>query len=262
VTIVEFMDRILPMVDKEITELVRTHLESEGIVVKTGAKVTKVADKEVQYELAGATETIKTDNVFMAVGRAPSFAGIDTEKLGIRTDRGAIVTDESLRTSVDNIYAIGDVNGRSMLAHTASMEGIVAVENISGGSASMNYDAIPTAIYIKPEIASVGLTEEDAIAKYGDVKVGRFPLLANGKSKVEGDERGLIKVVTEAKYGEILGVHLYCIHATDMIAEAVTAMNAEATAEDVASSIHPHPTVSEAVQEAFHAALGRAIHYR
>ena len=148
-----------------------------------------------------------------------------------------------------------------MLAHTASAEAIVAVETICGEKAEMDYDKIPSAIYIQPEIASIGLTEEQAKAKYGEVKVGRFPMMANGKAKVEGEERGMIKVITEAKYGEIVGVHMYCIHATDMIAEASAAMKLESTAEELAMAIHPHPTVSEIMHEAMHAAsCGNAIH--
>ena len=196
----------------------------------------------------------------MAVGRKPNLSGIDSEALGIRTERGAIVTDDTLKTSVDSIYAIGDVNGKSMLAHTASMEGIIAVENICGKKAQMDYQKVPSAIYIQPEIASVGLTEKQAKETYKNVKVGRFPLMANGKAKVEGEERGMIKVIVESELGEIVGVHMYCIHATDLIAEAVAAMNLESTAEEVAMSIHPHPTVSEVIHEAMHAAAGKAIH--
>jgi dihydrolipoamide dehydrogenase len=161
---------------------------------------------------------------------------------------------------VPNIYAIGDVNGKSMLAHTASAEGIAAVENIAGIPAAVDYDRIPSAIYIQPEIAAVGLTEKQAREKYGTVKVGKFPLMANGKSKVEGEAEGLVKVIL-AEYDEIVGVHIYAIHATDMIAEAVVAMTAEATGEDVVRAVHPHPTVSESVAEAFHGALGKAIHF-
>jgi dihydrolipoamide dehydrogenase len=167
-----------------------------------------------------------------------------------------------MRTSVPNVYAIGDANGKVMLAHTASAEGIVAAENIAGMDSVMRYDAIPSAIYIKPEAASVGLSEAEARARYGDagIKIGEFPLAANGKSAVEGDDRGIVKVIADAKYGEIIGVHLYCLHATDMIAEIVTAMRAEATIHEISAAIHPHPTVSEAIQEAFHAAAGHAIH--
>ena len=261
VTVVEFLDRILPMVDEEITSQVTAHLQDLGIEIYTSAKVTEVKSGAVVFEKDGTLQETACDQVLMAVGRGPDLTGIDTEALGIETSRGAIVTDAQLRTSVPNIYAIGDVNGKAMLAHTASMEGIVAVETICGEKASMDYDKIPSAIYIEPEIASIGLTEKQAKEKYGEIKVGRFPLMANGKAKVAGEERGLAKVICEAKYGEIVGVHLYCIHATDMIAEASVAMKLEATAEEVAMAIHPHPTVSEIMHETMHAVGGRAIHF-
>lgn len=261
VAIVEFLDRILPMVDEEITTQVTGHLQEMGIEIHTSAKVTAITADAVKFEKDGKESSIECEQILMAVGRAPSLAGIDTEALGIKTERGAIVTDRTLRTSVPNIYAIGDVNGKAMLAHTASMEGIVAVENICGEKAEMDYDKIPSAIYIQPEIASVGLTEKQAAEKYGKVKVGKFPLMANGKAKVAGEERGLVKVIAEPKYGEIVGVHLYCLHATDMISEAVVAMKLESTAEEVAMAIHPHPTVSEIMHEAMHAVNGRAIHF-
>ncbi len=261
VTIIEFLDRILPMVDEEITAQVSARLENLGIVIHTSAKVTEITDKAVRFEKNGQEQQIETEKVLMAVGRIPRLEGIDCKRLGIKVDRGAIVTDSALRTSLPNVYAIGDVNGKVMLAHTASMEGIIAAENICGHQTEMDYDRIPSAIYIQPEIASVGLTEAAARLKYGDVKVGRFPLMANGKAKVAGEERGLVKVITEPQYGEIVGVHLYCIHATDMIGEAVVAMKLEATAEEVAMSIHPHPTVSEAIHEAMHGAGGKAIHF-
>ncbi len=260
VTVVEFLDRIMPMVDEEITQMVTDRLIAEGMEIHTSAKVTEITADGVLFEKDGKTEEVKVEKVLMAVGRAPNLSGVDTEALGIKTERGAIVTDAQLRTSVPNIYAIGDANGKIMLAHTASAEGLVAVETICGEKAAMDYDKIPSAIYIQPEIASVGLTEADAKAKYGTIKVGRFPMMANGKAKVEGDERGLIKVITEAKYGEIVGVHMYCLRATDMIAETTLAMKLEATAEEVAATVHPHPTVSEVIHEAMHAVGGRAIH--
>ena len=261
VSVVEFLDRILPMVDEEITAQVTENLKELGVEIHTGAKVTEITADGVIFEKDGETHQISAQQVLMAVGRGPSLEGIDTEALGIKTERGAIVTDDTLKTSADGIYAIGDVNGKAMLAHTASMEGIVAVKNICGEKAVMDYTKIPSAIYIQPEIASVGLTEKQAAEKYDRIKVGRFPLLANGKAKVAGEERGLVKVIAEAKYGEIVGVHMYCIHATDMIAEAVVAMKLEATAEEVAMAIHPHPTVSEVMHEAMHAVSGRAIHF-
>jgi dihydrolipoamide dehydrogenase len=261
VTVVEFLERILPPIDAEISDLARADLEKAGVVIYTSAKVTKVTDSAVEFEKNGKTEVIKTKDVLLAVGRAP-FVPEDVLALGVATERGAAKTDEYLQTSVQGVYAIGDVNGKAMLAHTASAEGMVAAERIAGIGSKMDYAAIPSAIYTKPEMASCGLSEADAREKYGDaaVKVGKFPIIANGKSSVEGDQRGLIKVVSDAKYGEILGVHLYCLHATEMIAEAAVAICAEATVEDVAGAVHPHPTVSESVQEAFHAILGGAIH--
>lgn len=261
VTVIEFLDRILPMVDREITDRVSNRLEAMGVNIHTSAKVTAIAKDAVEFEKQGNIQRIRTGAVLMSVGRAPNLKGIDCQGLQLKTDKGAIVTDSGLKTSVDNIYAIGDVNGKAMLAHTASMEGIVAVENICGHKEEMDYNLIPSGIYLQPEIACVGLTEEQAREKYGSVKVGKLPLMANGKAKVAGEEEGLIKVILEPKYNEIVGVHLYCIHATDMIAEAVLAMKLESTGEEVAKTVHPHPTVSEIYHEAFHAALGRAIHF-
>ena len=261
VTVVEFLDRILPMLDEEITDQVAQMLRELGIEIHTGAKVTEVTKDAVVFEKGGSVYKQETDYVLMAVGRVPNLAGVPCEALGIKTERGAIVTGDTLKTSVDNIYAIGDVNGKAMLAHVASMEAVVAVKDICGEEARMDYDKVPSAIYVSPEIASVGLTESQARSKYGDIKVGRFPLLANGKAKVEGEERGLIKVIVEPKFNEILGIHLYCAHATEMIAEAVSAMKLEGTAEEMAMVIHPHPTVSEALMEAFEAAVDKAVHF-
>lgn len=260
VTVIEFLDRILPMVDEEITTLITNQLSSIGIAIYTGAKVLEITKDGVKFEKDGRVENVAVKKVLMAVGRTPDTTGIDCEKLGIRTESGAVVTDETLRTSVDNIYAIGDVNGKAMLAHVASAEGIIAVENICGHACTMDYNKVPSAIYLQPEIACVGLTEAEAREKYGDVKVGKFPLWANGKAEVAGELNGLVKVIADANGGEILGVHIYAAHATDMIAESVVAMKLQGTAQKVAMSIHPHPTFSESVNEAMHAVDGHAIH--
>ncbi|MDD2504502.1 MAG: dihydrolipoyl dehydrogenase [Clostridia bacterium] len=260
VTVIEYLDRILPMVDEEITALVTNQLSSIGISIYTSAKVLEVTEDGVKFEKDGKEEIAVANKVLMAVGRTPNTSGIDCEGLGIRTEHGAIVTDETLRTSVDNIFAIGDVNGKAMLAHAASAEGIIAVENICGRISTMDYNKVPSAIYLQPEIACVGLTEAQAKEKYGDVKVGKFPLWANGKAEVVGESGGLVKVIADAKCGEILGVHIYAEHATDIIAESVVAMKLEGTAEKVAMSIHPNPTFSEALNEAMHAVDGHAIH--
>jgi dihydrolipoamide dehydrogenase len=261
VTVIEFLDRILTMVDKEITDIVTKSLIKAGITIHTSSQVKEIKDSSILFEKSGKTEEIFVDRVLMAVGRTANTEGLNLEAAGVKTTRGAVETNLKLETNVPNIYAIGDVNGKVMLAHTASAEGIIAVENICGHNKEMDYGKIPSAIYIQPEIAGVGLTEEQAKEKYKNIKVGTFPLFANGKAKVAGEEEGIVKVIIDGKLGEILGVHMYCIHATDMISEVVVAMNSEATAEEMISTIHPHPTVSEAIHEAFHAAADKAIHY-
>lgn len=261
VTVLELMDHILPMVDPEVSALAQKRLEKGGVSFRLGAKVSKVANDTVFYEYNGAQEQVKADAVLMAVGRTPNTEGLNAEGIGLEFDRKAIKTDLHMRTNLPNVYAIGDVNGKAMLAHTASHEGMVAVADICGHSEEMNYDRIPSCIYLEPEIACIGLTEAQAREKYGDsLKIGRFNMLANGKSLVEGDTDGLFKVIVEGETGEILGVHLYGQHVTDMIGEISAAMTAEATAEELIGSIHPHPTVNEALGEAFMAAWnGKAI---
>lgn len=260
VTVVEMMDHILPMVDEEITDEIAKGLKSIGIAIFTGATVSRIEGSKVYFKHAGSKKAVEAEKILMAVGRVPHTEGLNGEKLGLKMNGRAIAVDEHLRTSVQGIYAIGDVNGLSMLAHTASREAIIAVENISGHASKMDYTRIPWGIYLEPEVASVGLTEKQAREKFGEVKVGRFPLAANGKAAIEGETQGMIKVIIEPQYNEILGVHIYGLHATDMISEAVLAMNLEATAEEVTSTVHPHPSVAEIIPEAFHAAWGKAIH--
>ena len=261
VTVLELMDHILPMVDTEVSKLAQKRMTKAGITFNLGAKVSKVKDNTVYYELDGKQCEVKADMVLMAVGRTPNTEGLNAEGIGIEFDRKAIKTDSHLRTNIPNIYAIGDVNGKVMLAHTASHEGMVAVANICGHAEEMRYDRIPSCIYLDPEIACIGLTETQAREKYGDnLKIGKFNMVANGKSLIAGDTDGLFKVIVEAQTGEILGVHLYGQHVTDMIGEAAVAMAGEMTAPQVLSAIHPHPTVTEALGEAFMSAWnGRAI---
>ncbi len=260
VTVLELMDQILPMVDPEISSLARKSMEQGGVSFKLGAKVKTVKDNCVQFELDGKEEEIAADLVLMAVGRVPNTEGLNAEGIGLAFERKAIQTNERLQTNIPHIYAIGDVNGKVMLAHTASHEGMTALENICGGYAEMDYDKIPSCIYITPEIASIGLTEAKAKEKAGKIKVGRFPFAANGKSLIEGSTEGMAKVILDEETGEILGVHLFGSHVTEMIGEISAAMASELTAEEVIGSIHPHPTVNEAVGEAFMAAwLGKSI---
>ncbi|MCB2292601.1 dihydrolipoyl dehydrogenase [Clostridium algoriphilum] len=261
VYVLELMDKILPMVDEEVSNMAKKRLSSEGTTFYTGAKVKKVSGNNVVYELKGKEEFVTADVVLMAVGRTPNTDGLNAEGIGIEFNKKAIKTDNSLRTNIPNIYAIGDVNGKVMLAHTASHEGIIAVENICGENKTISYDKIPSCIYIDPEIACIGLTEAAAKEKYKNVKVGKFPMVANGKSLVEGDTEGIFKVIIDGESNEILGVHLYGKHTTDMISEIALAMTLEATADEVIGTIHPHPTVSEAVAEAFMASVGKPINW-
>lgn len=260
VTVIELMEQILPMVDPDIAKLARKSLEKAGVTFHTGARVKAVRDKSVVFEKDGKEQSTQAELTLMAVGRSPYTKGLNAEAIGIEFDRKAIKVDEHMRTNLGHIYAIGDVNGKVMLAHTASHEGFVAVANILGENEAMSYGRIPSCIYMEPEIASIGMTEGQAKEKYGKVKVGKFPMAANGKSLIEGEKSGMMKVILDEEYGEILGVHLFASHATDMISEISVAMNLEATAEEVIASIHPHPTISEAMGEAFMAAFyGRPI---
>lgn len=261
VIVLELMDRILPMVDEEVSNMARVRMERDGITIHTGAKVKRVIDSKVVYEINCNEETVEGELVLMAVGRTSNTDGLNAENIGIEFNGRSIKTDERLRTNISNIYAVGDVNGKVMLAHTAASEGIVAVANILGDNREMDYDKIPSCIYLEPEIASIGLTEAQAIELGKKIKIGRFPLSGNGKAIVEGDTDGIIKVILEEEFNEILGVHIYGKHATDMISEMALAMTLEATAEEVIQTIHPHPTVSEIIPESFMEAIGKAIHY-
>lgn len=260
VSVIELLPDIMPMVDPEVSGMAKKRLEKAGIKFYMQAKVSKVKDNAVIFEQGGKEQSVKADAVLMAVGRVPHTAGLNAEGIGIEFDRMAIKTDDFLRTNIPNIYCIGDVNGKVMLAHVASHEGMVAVMNILGHKAKMDYNRIPSCIYLDPEIACIGLTEAQAKATGKAVKIGKFNMAGNGKSLVEGDTDGLVKVILDAEFGEILGLHMYGKHATDMIAEMSVAMTLEATADEIIESIHPHPTVSEAIPEAFMAAYGKAIH--
>jgi dihydrolipoamide dehydrogenase len=260
VTVLELMDRILPVVDAQIAALAQKRLQKMGVTFHLGAKVKAVRGDTVAFESNGTQNTITADTVLMAVGRTPEISGLNLESAGVVCEKGAIVTDEHMRTNVPGIYAIGDVNAKMMLAHTASHEGLVAIKHICGEQAVMRYNAIPSCIYLEPQVAALGLTEEEARARCATVKIGTFPIAANGKSLVEGDTDGMIKVVVDGDTGEVLGAHLFCKHATDMIAEVALAMTLEATVDDILDAIHPHPTLSESLPEAFMAVFGKAIH--
>ena len=260
VTIVEMMEDILFMADSDVICEVKSILLKNKVDIITSAKVQEINDNKVSYLKNEKIFSVEGEKILIASGRVPVSDCDQLDKLGVKHEKGKIFTDEKMRTNIPGIYAIGDVNGKYMLAHVASAEGIVAVENIFGFTSKMSYKTIPQCIYSHPEAAWVGMSEKEAREKGIDISVGKFPIKANGKSLTEGETAGFVKIITEKKHNEILGVHMVCLHATDMIAEAVLAINMEATAEEIALSIHPHPTISETVMEAAHAALGKAIH--
>ena len=264
VTVIEMLPRLLPLMDAELTGLVRAQLEAEGMEILTDASVVSVSDTasgaELKVKTASGERVIAAEKILVSTGRSPLTEGLGLEKAGVRLDKGYIVTDEHLETSVKGVYAVGDCNGKLMLAHAAMAMGEAAAENAMGGSAVFDPDTSPSCAYIGPEFACVGLTEEDCAARGIEVKVGRFPTSANGKSLVVGAVNGMVKVIAGAKYGEILGVHILADRATDIIEEAALAIRLEATIDELVDTIHCHPTVSEALREAALAAEKRAVH--
>ncbi|MDH3745122.1 MAG: dihydrolipoyl dehydrogenase [Acidobacteriota bacterium] len=269
VTLVEMLPRILPLEDEEISGELLKQFGKRGIECLTGTRLAGVDDSgdrlSVRLETAetegAAPSEIAADMLLVAIGRAPVTGGLGLEALGVEMDRGYLKVDEWMRTSVENIYAIGDVVPTPWLAHVASAEGILAVEHMSGAAARpLDYDRVPSVTYCEPEVASVGLSEEQAKERGHEVAVGKFPFAASGKAAIEGKTAGFVKVVRETRYDELLGVHVIGPRATDLIAEACVALQLESTTEELFRTIHAHPTLSEALAEAAHAATGHAIH--
>ncbi len=264
VTIVEFMDRLVPIEDEDVSKELGRTFRKMGLKVMVSSQVQKVDTSgkvlKVTVKTAKGEETLETDQVLSAVGIAGNVENLGLEKLGVKTDRGSIVVDGFGRTNVEGIYAIGDVAGPPWLAHKASHEGINCVEKIAGEDVhAFTTDNIPGCTYCQPQIASVGLTETKAKEAGHDIKVGKFPFQASGKASASGHTEGFVKVIYDAKYGELLGCHIIGYDATELIAEAVVARQLETTAHEIMESVHPHPTLSEAVMEATKAAYGRAI---
>jgi dihydrolipoamide dehydrogenase len=266
VTLVEAMPTLLPMMDSDLGAELGKILGRQGIKLRTGATIDKAERSgdvwKVTIKKGTDVEVVETDVVLVGVGRKANTEGMNLEKIGVQMHRrGVQVVDDTLRTHVPNIYAIGDVTGRIQLAHVASHEGIVAVTNIvKGTNKPVDYKVVPNCVYTSPEVASVGLTEGQAKEKGYDVVVGRANFRIFGKAMATGEQDGFVKVVAEKKYGEVLGVHMLGAHVTDMIHEAAVAIKLEATIESVAEMIHAHPTMAEAVMEAFEDAMGHAIH--
>lgn len=265
VTIVEFMDRIVPVEDEEVSKQLEKSLKKSGIDILTKSEVTAVDTKgdlsKVKIKTAKGEETIEAEVVLSAVGIAPNIENIGLEEVGVKVDKGRVVVDDYYKTNVDGVYAIGDIVKGQALAHVASAEAITCVEKIKGMHVDpINYNNIPGCTYCSPEIASVGYTEKAAKDAGYEVKVGKFPFSASGKASAAGAKDGFVKVVFDAKYGEFLGAHLIGANVTEMIAEVVVARKLETTGHEIIKSVHPHPTMSEAIMEAAADAYGEVIH--
>lgn len=264
VTLIEMLPRILPIEDEEVSAELQKALRKRGIDVMTGVKLTAAEKTETGVTLrleGGKKDTVEAEMLLVAVGRRPVTENLGLEALGIELERGYIKVNPYMQTAVPHIYAIGDVVNTPWLAHVASFEGVLAVEHIAGEKVKpINYDRVPSCTYCEPEVASVGLTEAKAKERGYDVQTGKFPFSALGKARIVGKTEGFVKVVRDKKYDEVLGVHIICVHATDLIAEACVALQLEGTDEELFRTMHAHPTLSEAVHEAAHAAHGAAIH--
>ncbi|MBB3906778.1 dihydrolipoyl dehydrogenase [Anoxybacteroides rupiense] len=267
VTVLEYADRILPTEDRDVSKEVEKVLKQRGIQIVTGAKVLpetleKGKDVTIKAEHKGEQKAFTAEKMLVSVGRQANVEGIGLENTDIIVEKGFIQTNEFYQTKESHIYAIGDVIGGLQLAHVASHEGIVAVEHIAGQAPSpIDYTMISKCVYSRPEVASVGLTEDEAKEKGFNVKVGKFPFKAIGKALVFGEAEGFVKIVADKNTNDLLGVHMVGPHVTDMISEAGLARVLDATPWEVAHTIHPHPTLSEAMAEAALAVDGKAIHF-
>jgi dihydrolipoamide dehydrogenase len=267
VTVVEFLDRILPGMDAEVGRQSQRLLEKQGIAFKLGSKVTGVDSSgstlkaKVEPAKGGAAETIEADVILVATGRVPCTDGLGLDEVGVKKDeRGRVAVDAHYATNVKGIYAIGDVIAGPMLAHKAEDEGMAVAEILAGRAGHVNYDVIPAVVYTFPEIASVGKTEEELKAAGTAYNTGKFPFTANGRAKANQQTDGFVKILADAKTDRVLGVHIVGSDAGNMIAEAAVAMEFGAAAEDIARTCHAHPTLPEAVKEAALAVDKRAIH--
>lgn len=268
VTVVEFLDQgLLPREDPDISKELSKVFKKSGIKVLASTKVNKVSESgeslkvEIENVKKGKKDELDCNVVLSAVGISPNTENIGLEDVGVKTENGLIPVDEFYQTNIKGIYAIGDIVPGPALAHVASAEGIICVEKLAGEDPTpMDYNNLPSCTYCIPEVASVGYTEEQAKEKGYEIKVGKFPFTASGKAKAAGAPEGFVKVIFDAKYGEWLGCHMIGYNVTEIIAEAVTARKLETTGHEIISSVHPHPTISEAVMEAAAAAYDEVIH--
>ncbi|MDB5031434.1 dihydrolipoyl dehydrogenase [Mucilaginibacter sp.] len=265
VTVVEYLDNIVPLEDEEISKQLARILKKQGIDIMTGSNVEAVdttgENCKVTVKTAAGTEILEAEIVLSAVGISTNIEGIGLEENGVKTDKGKVLVDDFYRTNIEGVYAIGDIVKGQALAHVASAEGIICVEKIAGLKPEpLDYNNIPGCTYCMPEIASVGYTEKAAKEAGYEIKVGKFPFSASGKASAAGAKDGFVKVIFDAKYGEFLGAHMLGHNVTEMIAEVVTARKLEATGHEIIKSVHPHPTMSEALMEAAADAYGECIH--
>lgn len=267
VTVVEYLDRILPGMDLDVAKSFQRILEKQGIAFRLGSKVTGVDSKgktlkaSVEPAAGGASETLEADVVLVAIGRVPYTEGLGLEALGVEKDkRGRVVTDHYYRTNVPGVFAIGDAIAGPMLAHKAEDEGVALAELLAGQAGHVNYDVIPAVVYTSPEVASVGKTEEELKEAGVAYKVGKFPFLANGRAKANDETDGFVKILADATTDKVLGAHIIGVEAGEMIHECAVLMEFGGSSEDLARTCHAHPTRSEAVKEAAMAVEKRAIH--
>ncbi|WP_373485613.1 dihydrolipoyl dehydrogenase [Acetobacterium malicum] len=264
VTIIEMLPEIVANMDADIVKPLKEKLQKDGVEIFTSTRVESIQESAAGLAVTTSSQTgekiITVAKVLMSVGRKAELDTLELNQAGIETARGAIVVNQKMQTNVPHIYAVGDCNGGVMLAHVASAEGIFAVETIMGKRSQIDFKTIPYCVYTKPELASVGLTEAQARASGYEVKVGNFPMAVNGKAMIMGETTGVVKYVTDATTGEILGLHMAGPRATDLIVEGALAIRLEATVAELMSTIHAHPTVGEALMEAAHAVGGEAIH--
>jgi dihydrolipoamide dehydrogenase len=265
VTVVEFLDNIVPLEDEEISKGLFRILKKQGINIMTSSTVESVDTNgegcRVNVKTANGNIVLEADVVLSAIGISTNIEGIGLEENGVKTDKGKVLVDDYYQTNLEGVYAIGDIVKGQALAHVASAEGIICVEKIAGHHPEpLNYNNIPGCTYCWPEVASVGYTEKAAKEAGYEIKVGKFPFSASGKASAAGAKDGFVKVIFDAKYGEFLGAHMLGANVTEMIAEVVTARKLEATGHEIIKSVHPHPTMSEAVMEAAADAYGEVIH--
>ncbi len=265
VTLVEFLPRIVPVEDEEVSKALDKSFKKQGMKIYVSSEVTAVDTKGKNCVATVKTPdgqiTVEADVVLSAVGISTNLEGIGLEETGVKTEKGKVIVDDFYRTNVPGIYAIGDIVKGPALAHVASAEGIVCVEKIAGKNPEpLNYNNLPGCTFCSPEIASVGYTEEAAKKAGYEIKVGKFPYTASGKAKAGGNTDGFVKVIFDAKYGEWLGAHFIGANVTELIAEVVVARKLETTGHEIIKSVHPHPTMSEAIMEAAAAAYGEVIH--